>query len=274
MKVVGIVLLVLLGLLLLLLLLVLFVPYTYRVAGSCHAKKLQLRGSVYGFAGLLGAGVETRDGSWTAFLRILGVKFHPGSRTTKGRKVEPETVEPVQEPKSGDSRIMDSGPVDSGPVDSGTGSPEGKPGFWQKITGFPGKCRRVWRRLVRAVRSFGATAHRIVAFMTDGENQQSLRSLGGRLFRLLRCLTPRKMKLTMTFSTGSPDTTGQLLGLLALFPAAYRHRWNITPDFTAEEGFVEADFDVRGHVFGIQLLCVAIGILLDKDCQKLYNKIT
>jgi hypothetical protein len=82
------------------------------------------------------------------------------------------------------------------------------------------------------------------------------------------------MRLAMAYSTGSPDTTGQVMGILALFPFAYRNRWDITPDFEAEEFFVETDFDVRGHIFGIQILCMAVGILLDKDCQKLYNKIS
>lgn len=90
---------------------------------------------------------------------------------------------------------------------------------------------------------------------------------------LLRKLCPKKFSLTMTYSTGSPDTTGQLLGVLACFPYAYRQGFNITPDFTADSFYVDAVFDLRGRVFLYQVLMTALSVLLDKNCRTLYNEI-
>jgi hypothetical protein len=145
-------------------------------------------------------------------------------------------------------------------------------GFRKRLAGLGQKCREIWQKLTAAVRSFRQTSQRVVALVSDEENQRGVRALGSRAFRLLRYLCPRRMKLTLSYSTGSPDTTGQLLGVLALFPFTYQNRWKVTPDFEAEELYVETDFDVRGHIFGIQILLTLVGVVLDKDCQKLYNK--
>jgi hypothetical protein len=136
------------------------------------------------------------------------------------------------------------------------------------------KFRTAFRHFADTVRSLRQNVHRIREAIADEGNQQALGFLLGRAAELLRSLKPRSIRLSLAFSTGSPDTTGQLLGVLALFPFTYRKGWHIIPDFTAEEFFVETDFDIRGHIFGIQLLRIALRILLDKNCQKLYHKMS
>lgn len=118
-----------------------------------------------------------------------------------------------------------------------------------------------------------ATAERIQRLWESEGNRQALRFLGGRVFLLLKRLAPKKLSLDLTYSTGAPDTTGELLGVLALFPIAYRQRWNITPDFTADHFYVDTSFDVQGRIYIRQVLGIAISVLLDKNCRKLYNEI-
>ena len=43
-------------------------------------------------------------------------------------------------------------------------------------------------------------------------------------------------------------------------------------DFTAEEFYAEADFTVHGRIFGVQILALALRIILDKNCRRLYNR--
>jgi len=63
-----------------------------------------------------------------------------------------------------------------------------------------------------------------------------------------------------------------VLAILAIFPVGYRNHWNIIPDFTAEEFYAEADFTVHGRIFGVQILALALRIILDKNCRRLYNR--
>ena len=38
-----------------------------------------------------------------------------------------------------------------------------------------------------------------------------------------------------------------------------------------EEFYAEADFTVHGRIFGVQILALALRIILDKNCRRLYN---
>ena len=94
------------------------------------------------------------------------------------------------------------------------------------------------------------------------------------LFIILKRICPRLLKLTMVYSTGSPDTTGISLGILACFPVGYTNRWRITPDFESEKPYAKGSFDIKGHVIVISILAATLRILFDKNCRRLYNRIS
>ncbi len=109
--------------------------------------------------------------------------------------------------------------------------------------------------------------------LEDRRNQAAVLHLKKELFYLLKKIMPKRMKVKAVYSTGSPDTTGEALGILALFPIGYKNRWNITPDFTADHFYIDGEARVGGRVFVYQLAGVILRILLDKNCRRLYNKI-
>ena len=106
----------------------------------------------------------------------------------------------------------------------------------------------------------------------DEKNKKAFSNIWKQLEHLVVAVLPKRLKLWLKYSTGSPDTTGQVLGILAIFPVGYRNHWNIIPDFTAEEFYAEADFTVHGRIFGVQILALALRIILDKNCRRLYNR--
>ena len=112
---------------------------------------------------------------------------------------------------------------------------------------------------------------RLQRLVQSERTKRAFTKLKASLWKLLHILMPRRLKLDLEFSTGSPDTTAQLLGILAMFPVGYQNRWNVRPDFTADNAYADAEFDVRGRMLGFSLLKLILGLVLDKDCQKLYN---
>ena len=84
---------------------------------------------------------------------------------------------------------------------------------------------------------------------------------------------PYKLYLKAEFSAGSPDKTGMVLGILAMFPIGYRNKWKIRPDFEREEIYIDSEFDIKGHIFLYKILVIAIRVFVDKNCRKLYNEI-
>lgn len=109
---------------------------------------------------------------------------------------------------------------------------------------------------------------------SDERNKAAFSHLKKELFIILKRICPRLLKLTMVYSTGSPDTTGISLGILACFPVGYTNRWRITPDFESEKPYAKGSFDIKGHVIVISILAATLRILFDKNCRRLYNKIS
>ena len=124
---------------------------------------------------------------------------------------------------------------------------------------------------MQAALNIGQTMRRLQRLMQSERTKRAFTKLKTSLWKLLHILMPRRLKLDLEFSTGSPDTTAQLLGILAMFPVGYQNRWNVHPDFTADNAYADVEFDVKGRILGFSLLKLILGLVLDKDCQKLYN---
>ena len=276
-KIIGIVLLVLFSIVLFLVLLILFCPITYRIKGSYRDRipDVQIRG--FWLLYLLGICARVDEEGIHTFLRVLGLKkslskIHniPDFEDTKKNDF-PEATIPEKEPMpqqvaEESSTLTVCGVTEQKEDEKKRFSPV------EHITGFVDAIRNFIRRVVHAVKNIRESLNKFLNLIQDQQNQEAFRVIRSKVFQLLKHLMPRKLKLSLQYSTGSPDTTGQLLGVLAMFPMGYRNRWRVTPDFEADEFYAEADFDVRGHLFGFQILKAALGIVLDKNCRNLYNK--
>ena len=114
---------------------------------------------------------------------------------------------------------------------------------------------------------------KIKKILKDDSCKAALNKIKTELINLLKAIMPYKLYLKAEFSAGSPDKTGMVLGILAMFPIGYRNEWKIRPDFEREEIYIDSEFDIKGHIFLYKILVIAIRVLVDKNCRKLYNEI-
>ena len=270
-KIIGIILLVILALFVLLIVGILFVPYAYRVKGSFHGKP-DLTASIYGLGHLVGIGMILTENGAKIYLRICGIRKFLQS----GNK----------ENKTGNTDQYEENMGEGQKTDPETGNYENLPmpemqkikAFWQKIVKIPEKFKRVIARIrdfFHTIKSaFGnvkKTIRKVKCLLTNEIYKSAFTKLKTSVWQLLKILMPYRLKLNLEYSTGSPDTTAQLLGILTMFPIGYQNRWNVHPDFTADNAYAEAEFDVKGRILGFTLLKLILGLVLDKDCRKLYN---
>lgn len=270
-KIIGIILLVILALFVLLIVGILFVPYAYRVKGSFHGKP-DLTASIYGLGHLVGIGMILTENGAKIYLRICGIRKFLQS----GNK----------ENKTGNTDQYEENMGEGQKTDPETGNYENLPmpemqkikAFWQKIVKIPEKFKRVIARIrdfFHTIKSaFGnvkKTIRKVKCLLTNESHKSAFTKLKTSVWQLLKILMPYRLKLNLDYSTGSPDTTAQLLGILTMFPIGYQNRWNVHPDFTADNAYAEAEFDVKGRILGFSLLKLILGLVLDKDCRKLYN---
>ena len=270
-KIIGIILLVILALFVLLIVGILFVPYAYRVKGSFHGKP-DLTASIYGLGHLVGIGMILTENGVKIYLRICGIRKFLQS----GNK----------ENKTGNTDQYEENMGEGQKTDPETGNYENLPmpemqkikAFWQKIVKIPEKFKRVIARIrdffhtiKSALGNVKKTIRKVKCLLTNESHKSAFTKLKTSVWQLLKILMPYRLKLNLDYSTGSPDTTAQLLGILTMFPIGYQNRWNVHPDFTADNAYAEAEFDVKGRILGFSLLKLILGLVLDKDCRKLYN---
>ena len=270
-KIIGIILLVILALFVLLIVGILFVPYAYRVKGSFHGKP-DLTASIYGLGHLVGIGMILTENGAKIYLRICGIRKFLQS----GNK----------ENKTGNTDQYEENMGEGQKTDPETGNYENLPmpemqkikAFWQKTVKIPEKFKRVIARIrdffhtiKSALGNVKKTIRKVNCLLTNESYKSAFTKLKTSVWQLLKILMPYRLKLNLEYSTGSPDTTAQLLGILTMFPIGYQNRWNVHPDFTADNAYAEAEFDVKGRILGFSLLKLILGLVLDKDCRKLYN---
>lgn len=295
-KIIGLILLVLLLIIIIgLLLLILFYPLSYRVKGFWK-KEYQIEGSVTWLFHLIGYYFYFADGEQEQYLRILWFrkKFHESEDaaeavedtedaleefiTEDGWMDNPEDTK-LQENDADNSQaaLIEQKPeheqktyddMQENPGKSEEIAKHKKTSVFQKmkntIAGFLQNIKRVVRNLIRQYRKWDKIFHNKVY-------QAAFGRLKKEFVCLLKHIVPSRMRLNARFSTGAPDTTGITLGVIAMFPMAYQNRWNIVPDFEAEQMYVDAEFDLKGHVFVFQILASVIRVIFDQNCRKLYH---
>ena len=215
--------------------------------------------------------IETENGA-KIYLRICGIRKFLQS----GNK----------ENKTGNTDQYEENMGEGQKTDPETGNYENLPmpemqkikAFWQKIVKIPEKFKRVIARIrdffhtiKSALGNVKKTIRKVKCLLTNESHKIAFAKLKTSVWQLLKILMPYRLKLNLEYSTGSPDTTAQLLGILTMFPIGYQNRWNVHPDFTADNAYAEAEFDVKGRILGFSLLKLILGLVLDKDCRKLYN---
>lgn len=90
------------------------------------------------------------------------------------------------------------------------------------------------------------------------------------VIHLWKQIHPRRMRGKVIFGTGDPCSTGELLGVLAIFYAWYGNGVQIIPDF--EQKRIEGNVSFRGRIRMITLICIAWRIIKNKDGRKLLHE--
>lgn len=281
-KIIGILLLCLLGLLVFLLLLTLFFPVSYRMVGTYREKIPRIQFRLRWLFGLFSFRFRREEQDQEAWIRIMGFKkmLFPTDKEeafadTKENIVTDDTGIDDTDPHENmheeqvpaeNSKSVEA-PLQAMEVTASIGEEvsEKKHPF-QSIRSF-------FQRIKEAFFHIKQTLQRIASVISDETNRLAAKSIFQKLLLFLKRILPKRFRLSAQFSTGAPDTTGQVLGILAMFPMGYRNRWSITPDFTAASFYINADFDVKGRLFFFQAVRLFLSVVLDKNCRSLFRKI-
>lgn len=303
-KIIGIVLVVLLCILLVLILLVLFYPVKYRIFGTevyDKENKSDIHVRLSWIFHLIGVNVDI-DPELTAGLRILFVKKNlmKGSDTSNDRSdnnddggscdsdscnsdsIDAEDIKnisetdikntdniAVAEKSVSEDEYTNAANTHSDNIETENNSSDNDDPFDSNDTS---EEESDTEREIKKEKIKRLTA-KIKKILKDDSCKEALNKIKTELINLLKAIMPYKLYLKAEFSAGSPDKTGMVLGILAMFPIGYKNKWKIRPDFEREEIYIDSEFDIKGHIFLYKILVIAIRVLVDKNCRKLYNEI-
>ena len=275
-KVIGIILLVVLALILTALFCVLFVPVKYRAVGSFENTDIRAKAHVSWLFHLFALHIEYADET-DGYIRLAFVKrklfddadsdYENDEKAAEAsdddvmdEAAKTETEDKVSENTGDEPKISAD---ENQHIKQQTKLTHKKTYKKPHKKQFKEKSEKIKTGIGKLKREYG-----------DERNKATFSHLKKELFIILKRICPRRLKLTMVYSTGSPDTTGISLGILACFPVGYTNRWRITPDFESENPYAKGSFDIKGHVIVISILAATLRILFDKNCRRLYNRIS
>ena len=275
-KVIGIILLVVLALILTALFCVLFVPVKYRAVGSFENTDIRAKEHVSWLFHLFALHIEYADET-DGYIRLAFVKrklfddadsdYENDEKAAEAsdddvmdEAAKTETEDKVSENTGDEPKISAD---ENQHIKQQTKLTHKKTYKKPHKKQFKEKSEKIKTGIGKLKREYG-----------DERNKAAFSHLKKELFIILKRICPRRLKLTMVYSTGSPDTTGISLGILACFPVGYTNRWRITPDFESENPYAKGSFDIKGHVIVISILAATLRILFDKNCRRLYNRIS
>lgn len=275
-KVIGIILLVVLALILTALLCVLFVPVKYRAVGSFDNTDIRAKAHVSWLFHLFALHIEYAQET-DGYIRLAFVKrklfddadsdYENDEKAAEAsdddvmdEAAKTETEDKVSENTGDEPKISAD---ENQHIKQQTKLTHKKTYKKPHKKQFKEKSEKIKTGIGKLKREYG-----------DERNKAAFSHLKKELFIILKRICPRRLKLTMVYSTGSPDTTGISLGILACFPVGYTNRWRITPDFESENPYAKGSFDIKGCVIVISILAATLRILFDKNCRRLYNRIS
>lgn len=91
------------------------------------------------------------------------------------------------------------------------------------------------------------------------------------LGRLFKHIMPLKHRIKLEFGTGSPDTTGEILGALAVIMALTGMNIQVMPDF--DNAIFRGEIYMKGRIRLFNILIIALKVYFNKELRRVADKL-
>lgn len=110
---------------------------------------------------------------------------------------------------------------------------------------------------------------RLKSILKERETLAVLKYAVKELFKVLSKLAPKRFYANLSFSTGSPDTTGFVTGGIALLPFVYKNKSKILPDFISEKAYISGTLMLSGYFGLINIVIYLVKMLCQKQIRRI-----
>lgn len=284
-SILGIVLLILVGIAVVVILLVLFFPVCYKLSGKKDAEELRFTARSQWLFGLLRLSYDYPDPGKLLVKLLFFTLYDSSAESPKDEASTPKDIAQGNAASSSVEQIPDKSSQETLaetalPEKENSRPPEPENAGSEKNTTAEKltRLRELFERIRYTVQIICAKIKNIlqnIAFYknlwNDPDTQGLIKHAGKRLGHIMKRLRPRKLTITATIGTGSPDTTGYLYGIYGMFLPKMGKGICITPDF--EQAILEGDFKASGHFTVACVVFHSLRLILDRRLRQLWNTI-
>ena len=133
--------------------------------------------------------------------------------------------------------------------------------------------KKLYKKMKAKFEELKKDIDKILSVIFNDSNKEWLGKVMRELKKLIKSLGLNMRGTDLDFSLGSPDTTGQVSGVLALFPPIYDKKVRIIPDFVDEELYFDGNVYIKGKLQLVFVVIFALAILLDSNTKRIINEI-
>ena len=266
-KILGIGIFGILGLILILLAFLLLIPIVYRLEGCCTDQK-QLLVQVHDALHLVSFRfIKSKEESATR-LRVLWMHFLEDEEEEAEGYSEEALEEAFEEEESFQSDPLETSEAKPQAVvtedmvdqevelvETKTDTPKVEPSRVEE----PEEASD-WKEKLRHIREL----------LEDDAAMDGFHYILNRTMRFLRRMAPKLVHYDLEFYTGEPDTTGELVGLMATIPWFYKNKKNrLLPDFSQEDPYLYGEANLGGYIQLYRAVGLLLGIYFHKNARRL-----
>lgn len=258
-KIIGFILLALFLLLLFLLAVILFLPIRYQISGN--GPPYEFAGKVQWLFGLIQFGFGYQNDSFQTYI-WYPFKKKATAKAKKSSHVSNTKAEALLTDISAPPKQTTSEPVSSFVQEEKVHTKVTKEKLHKRKKKKAKKLKKE-KKPIDFLSKFKTFREAI----SKEENKELIRFMLKQFKFLLKHVKPSQIKADIAFSTTDPALTGEILGVLSIFPFVYQKNVSIMPDFTSESTYVEGLLSCKGDLFGIHILILGIRLFANKQIR-------
>lgn len=127
------------------------------------------------------------------------------------------------------------------------------------------------KSLFKKAKDIKETILNVIRFLNSDEFKRNFAFIKGQVSKLFKHIMPRKHNIKLNIGTGSPDTTGEILGGIAIFMAFTGMNISVLPDF--ENEVFRGEVYLKGRIRLFNILVIGLKTYFNKDLKTMFNKI-
>lgn len=145
--------------------------------------------------------------------------------------------------------------------------------LWQGIQNLISVARQRITDLYHKQATIKEQLHNIKNIISEETNKSALVHVIQEFKIIFGHCIPRKAYGELSFGMKDPAMTGQILGILSLFPFWVRYRVNLNPDFQSDIFYVKGELDIKGHIRCWHFLLSLFRLIKDKNIRTFITQI-